>query len=130
MTLDEALYAYLSGGILPLIGTRIYPQALPESVATPTINFFRVSEPYTYTHEGHDAAVETRIQFSCWAKTNKICRSVADQLITALSGFVGTMGGVGGVVIGHCFKANEVDLPEPDAGIYHKAVDFLIGYSL
>lgn len=129
MTLKEALYTYLStyAGLVALIGTRIYPQMLPEGVALPAINFFTVSQPYEYTHDGHDGAIETRMQFSCWAKTSKAVESVAAQLVAALSGYTGLMGGVGGVNIGHSFKSNEVDLPEPDAGIYHKALDFLIG---
>jgi hypothetical protein len=127
MTVEEALRTYLVAipAITGLIGTRMYPIALPAAVTLPAVSYFKVSEPGDYTHQGASHLSEVRIQFSIWAATYVNAQLVLGHLLTALEGYAGTLSGV---PIGHSLLANIRDVPEAEANIYHIAVDFMIGY--
>ena len=133
MQLEQALYAYLTGhaGLSALVGTRVYPEYLPDAPTYPAVVYQRVSGLASYTHDSAVGAGDfdrARIQFDCWADTYAGVKAVRAQLIAALSAYRGTMGGVGGVTIGGVFKANELDWPEREAEKRRAIVDFMFLY--
>ncbi len=127
MTIQEAIRTYLMTvvPVTALIGNRMYDIALPAQVMLPAISYFVVSEPGNYTHQGSSHLRDIRMQFSCWGKTYATARAVVTQVLTALEAYTGTLSGL---PIGHCLLANIRDVPEPEANVYHIAVDFMIGY--
>lgn len=128
MKIEEALVARLAAAATAA-SSRIFPLALQEGSALPALSYFRVSTVRDYTHGGASGLVRARIQVDCWAATYAAVKSLAAQVVASLSGFSGTMGGAGGVLTGRVLAQVEVDLPEPEAGIYHIALDWDIGYS-
>jgi hypothetical protein len=127
MSIETSLRTYIVGipAIVALIGSRMYPVALPPNVTLPAISYFRVSEPGDYTHQGPSRLQDARFQFSCWATTWVGARAIVTALLAALEGYTGTLTGV---FIGHSLLAGMRDVAEPEANIYHIAVDFMIGY--
>lgn len=120
MTIEEAIYSYLSGesGITDLVGTRIYPLVLPQNTEYPAITYYRVSGP-----EHHDKDVAyPRIQLTAWAETYEEAKTVAAEVKAALQRFKGTMGVPGVVVIQGVFQ-NDMDLYDNETGVYYVATD-------
>jgi hypothetical protein len=128
MTLEQALVARLVAAATSA-SSRVYPVALQEGSALPAISYWRVSTVRDYKHGAASGLVQARMQVDCWAATYSAVKTLAAQVVTSLSGYSGTMGGVGGVATGFVFGVGEIDLPEQEAGIHHVAVDFSIGYS-
>jgi hypothetical protein len=128
MNLEQSLAARLVAAATAA-SSRIYPLVLAEGSVLPAISYWRVSTVRDYRHGGASGLVTARMQVDCWAATYAAVKSLAAQVVTSLSGYSGTMGGAGGVATGFSFGVGEVDRPEPEAGIYHVAVDFSIGYS-
>lgn len=111
MVIEEALYAHLaaSAGVAALVSARIYPQTIPQDIALPAIAYQRISGVREYSHGGPSQLAHPRFQFTCQAATYAAAKSLANAVRAALSGYRGTMGGAGGVVVGGCFMVNEVD---------------------
>ena len=86
MTAEAQLYAALSGraGLTALVGTRIYPDALPENVPLPAVVFVRASTNPTYTICGVIVCEDVRLAITGWAKTRTEAEPVGDQIRLAL----------------------------------------------
>ena len=146
MTLEAALFAYLSGltPIQTLLKdattgqTRIYPDVLPEKVTYPAVSYFRVSTAEIVTLDGPTGYADARMQFSIWsANVPKIdgttrggkadVLAVRGALRTALNGYQGVMSGV--TIRGISLEPDsEHDLYEEKTRSYHRAIDFKIAY--
>lgn len=131
MRIEEALYAHLSthAGLTALVGTRIYPQRLPQTPTLPAVTFFRVSGPTIQDFDG-TAKTRARFQLDCWAEGDTAyadAHEVADQVIAALDGYGGQMGGAGGVWC-DATLINDRDLPDPDTGWHRVSQDYEIWY--
>ncbi len=132
MNLEEAIYTYLKthSGLSSLVGTRIYPLVLPQSINLsdgPAVTFFKVSYVGERVLGGSNPkTVRSRFQFSCWAKTYASAKSVAVQIKSALQDYSGTVGGTGGVKILDANPVDERDIYEQDTGVYHVPVDVTI----
>lgn len=88
MSAETQLYALLSGnaGVTALVGTRIYPNLVPESMATPYIGYERVSTNPVATLEGTILAETAGLAVACWDKSPIQAAQVADAVLAALSG--------------------------------------------
>lgn len=114
--IPEALYTALYGIVLG----RCYPIKLPERVVLPALTYFQVSGVENNTHDGYDGTSINRWQISCWARTYKEAKELAEQVKQQLRTFSG------GIVyiVEKSMLGNEMDLYEPDTGIYHIPVEF------
>ena len=126
MTIEEALFAYLTTcqGLASLIGTRLYSLRLPQNPTLPAVTYFKVSRVGERVLGGPNPnTIRARFQFSCWAKSYGVAKSVAGQLKEALQDYSGIMGGPGGVNVLDANPVNEHDFYESDTGLYHIPVD-------
>lgn len=130
MTLDEAQYAYLSTypDLVTLIGTRLYPDTLPQEPTLPAVVYERVSTPRLSQHTGVVAGGQVRMQYTVFALTRASARAIAAQLVAALDGYRGTMGGVGGVAVTVIEIPNEIDQHDPETDRYQTMLDAILGY--
>ncbi len=129
MRIEEALYSYLStyAGLAALVGTRIYPLVLPQNPTLPAITYQKVSRAGERAMSSPSPRVtRSRFQFSCWGTTYGSVKDVAAQLKAALQDYQGLMGGTGGVTVLDADVANEQDIYEPEAFVYHLPVDVMI----
>ena len=110
MTLSQALFNYLStyAGLASLVSTRVYPVALPQGATLPAVTY------------------QARFQFTVWASSYADREAIALQLIAALEGYSGTMGGGSGVVVLAIQGEGETDDYEPSAKVWQAALDFTI----
>jgi len=100
MNVEESLYAELAthGGVAALVGTRIYPEELPQPATLPAITYSLSSTATEHTQrETASTIVIPDMQVQCWAETYSGAKALATQVKAALDGFVGQLGGAGGV---------------------------------
>jgi hypothetical protein len=128
MTLDDAQYAYLSSGVVALIGTRFYPDRLPEEPTLPAVTYQQVSTLRLSQHTGAVAGGQVRMQYTVFALTRASARAIAAQLVAALDGYKGTMGGVGGLAVTVLEIANEIDQHDPETDRYQTMLDAILAY--
>lgn len=128
MTIEAAVIQHLLAhpGVAALVGDRIYPMRLPQRPTYPALTCQKVSGPRVTAKDGPAGLAQARMQVSCWAKSYPDAKAVAEQVRRALAGFSGVMGGAGGVKVEMTQLENEVDMYEPETGIYHVPVDFVI----
>ena len=102
-----AIYDILknNSGVSALVGTRIYPLAIPQDATLPAIQYQKISSRGYYTHDG-EAAVRSRIQISAVAETYEAADDIAGAIQSCLSGY---RNAAAGVRIFSCFLEGERD---------------------
>lgn len=86
MSAETELYAALSAasGLVALVGTRIYPDILPEEHQFPAVVYTRTGTQPVLTVHGGSVGDFTDLQINAWAKTRTAAAAVADQIEAAL----------------------------------------------
>jgi hypothetical protein len=115
----------LVSSVAPSNGT-VFPVKLPQNPTLPAITFFQVSGSRIRTMGGNNLNGRPRWQVSCWARSYLAAKALADQVVLALDGFTGTLGGTGGVEVQGINLENEIDQDEPEVGFYQVILDFTI----
>jgi hypothetical protein len=90
----ENLFSYLST-VGTAAGTRVYPNNMPQDAVMPAVRYFQVSDPLEMSHSGLSALRHPRYQLECYADGNEgylNAKQLAEQMIVAFAGYVGTMG--------------------------------------
>lgn len=119
--IETEIYAYLSSNnaITALVGNRIYPLILPQNYTLPAITYTKISGQRVNAKDGQTGLANPRFQFSCWAKTYLEAKKVADVVRIAMNVFPN----------GTTYMQDEQDFYEPDTGLYHVPVDFIIWHN-
>ena len=128
MALGKSLYAYLItvNALTALVGRRIYPKVLPQGCIMPAITYEQINR-FPLHVMGSDGTLEHVIYWlHCWGETYDSVNDVADQVITALEDFTGTMGSS---TVQRCFYEDRTDLYEPNVSTPHTALEFEIWYT-
>lgn len=86
MSAESTLYTLLTGnpGVTALVGTRIYPDIVPEGKATPYIGYERVATDPVAVMSGPAPAAIARITLACWADTRTAADAVAAAVVAAM----------------------------------------------
>lgn len=86
MSAETELYAVLSGaaGLTALVGTRIYPDAIPEDATLPAVVYARAGTEPVLSVSGQKFAETARLTVSAWAKTRTAAAAAGDQIEAAL----------------------------------------------
>jgi len=105
---EEGLYWHLShdAGVIALVGSRIYPQVIPQDVALPAMAYQRISGPRDHTHSGPSGLARARVQITCSASSYSQAKGVAAAVRESVDGFKGTMLDV---TVGAAFVEDEID---------------------
>ena len=122
--MEEALTSILSG----VAGGRRYWVRAPQSLSTrPYIVMHRVSGNRDMHLTGPSRYLQSRVQLDIYDETYGGTKAVARAVRDAVSGFVGT---IGGVQIQRINIDSERDLPVDDVGeitnLYRTSIDILI----
>ncbi len=86
MSAETDLYAALTAraGLVAIVGTRIYPDAIPEEQDLPAVVYQRSSTSLTTTLANVTVVEEVRFGISAWATTRTVAESIADEIAVAL----------------------------------------------
>ena len=90
----EALVYLLgaSAGVATLVGTRVYPQIVPQTAERPAIAYQRISSIPEHSHSGFSSLSRTRYQLTLEGNTHREALSLALEVRRALSGARNTVG--------------------------------------
>jgi len=125
---EESLATRLeaTAALTALVASRIYPVELPEQATMPAVTYRRIDTPTAHMlSEARSSWEYPRFQVTSWGATYASAKAVNAEVQTALDGFAGTMGGVGGKV---CWVTliSSYDLPDPVTGRKRVMSDFEI----
>jgi len=104
-------------------GDRIYPGRLPQGVVLPAVMWFKVSAGIEYTQSGPEKGREPRYQLDCWAETYLEARTLAEEMIAALSGYRGAMGNE---MVEAAFIEGDRDNNDPETGRHWASLDVIL----
>ena len=129
MTLRTTVYARCIGhaGTAALIGTRCYPDRLPEGATYPALTYFRVSAdnaPFR-SHDGGPTEFETsRVQFNCYAETGDGAAALADQVRLAWDGYSDAC------AVSIAWQVNRIMTREDAINAYRAIVDVMVEHGI
>lgn len=109
--------------IAGLIGSRVYPDILPQSVTYPALTYSEVSGVRVRDFDGPTGRARLRISIHSWSETSLQRNQLADAVRTALDGYAGLMGTTS---VGNIILDNELDIFEEEVPVYRKVQDFII----
>ena len=118
-------------GTAALVSTRVYPDILPQRVATyPAVVLSMVTEDSTIHQAGISGLGMATIQVDVYAKTRLSAAAVMEQIRLALSDYKGTSQSV---VVRHMYPRTGFTTYEPpsdssDLGLYRHSRDFAAAY--
>lgn len=130
MTPEEGLYSYLTAdaNLTTLIGSRIYPNIIPEGSASPAVAYQRISSRRWHPHDGRGGLAQVRVQLTITGDSYQSVKGVAEAIREALDGYEGPMGPGGGLEIEGCLIDNEIDGFDLDTAHQTVRQDYLIMY--
>lgn len=93
--LEEAVYAILTedAAVGALVGTRVYPQAIPQDVALPAVAYSRISTRRVKKRERRELA-RARVQVNAEASSYVGAKTLAAAVVGALDAVQRTIAGV------------------------------------
>lgn len=126
MSLESGLYSALAADatVSSLVGTRIYPEIMPQDVTYPAISYQRISTVRLNMLSGVDDFTQVRIQIDCWddnySDVKTLALAVRDALDDAKL--------LGSQVIQHCYMESMQDLSQVDGDRIDRRVsmDFMV----
>lgn len=135
MTIESALYNELSttAEVTAVVGTRIYPQIAPESVAYPFITYSVITDNPEHHMGGAAGLTHVTMQIDVWAETIAERVSISEVIRNDLDGRTGTMGAEA-LDIRSCFLINRANFIESDAEgksapVFRSSMDFSIWHA-
>jgi hypothetical protein len=96
LEIDEAIRTYLLtvSGVTSLVGTRILPDELAGGIALPCVIYQKISDTKIHSLTGQLNVERPIYQYTAYATTKSVARSIITQLKTALSDYSGTLSGI------------------------------------
>jgi hypothetical protein len=94
MLAAEALVFLLgsNAGVATMVGSRVYPQIVPQTADRPAIAYQRISAIPEYSHSGFSSLTRTRYQLTLEGNTHMEALSLALAVRRALAGKTNTVG--------------------------------------
>jgi len=127
--IESVIYSRLSGyaGLTALVGTRIYPNFVPQNTAAPCVSFQLVASVEPQAMGAGTGVIRSRFQFSVFvAKDNLLSgKNVMAQVKAALKRYRDSGSSP---VVQDTFFLNEVDIYDSETEEHQLIVDFEIIY--
>lgn len=128
MSAENVVYALLTGAgaVTAIVGTRIYPDYLPEKQPTPAIVYEQIS---SVRAPAIDAAASThvtrsRIQVNVLSADRVVAKTLRDAVVAAAQF---QRGAIAGVTVHSVLHAGEGPASyDQQLGLYFRPIDFLI----
>jgi hypothetical protein len=129
MTLETDLRTHIlaSSGLSALIGTRLYPDRLPQNATLPAVVYQEVSSvPVDHVHGAAGRLVRSRYQFTVWAATRASAKTIDEAIRARIDGTGRST--IGTTAIHAILRQERVSGWDFDADDDHVATDYYIWY--
>ena len=112
MSLETGLYTALTSDstVSGLVGSRIYPEIMPQGVTYPAISYQRISTVRTVMLSGVDDFTQVRVMIDCWDDSYSGAKALASAVKSAIDGVTV----LGAQSIQHCMMDSMTDLSQID----------------
>lgn len=124
--IEAAVYSILTADstLSALVGTRIYPNVVPQDVTLPAVAYQRISTSRVYSHSpGVSQLARPRFQFTSVARSYSDVKAVANALRGALDAYGGT---AASVLVFTMLSQNEFDTFSDDGDLHTVRQDFYV----
>jgi len=130
--IEPALFSLVTGnaGVAALIGTRMYPETLPQAPTYPAIIYQVITGESHYAMQAPSQLARIRVQFDLYAERKADAVALEKAFMAALSGYRGTAG-TPPVEIQGAFRVMETNafessLDKAGPKVRRKTIDFEI----
>jgi hypothetical protein len=118
-------------GLIPYVGSRVYPVKMPQNASLPVITFQRISGERVFAMDKGSGLAFPRFQIDVWSKSYKEVKEIAEQVRLALEGYRNISSGVdinGILYLGDTdeFSSEGTDLQQE---IFRVSMDFRIWHN-
>jgi len=126
VSFESDLFTQLSGfaGLSVLVGSKIYPDHVPQKAEAPYLSYLEIYRDKNYTYAGYNGTSTISIQISVFAPARDQVRLVADEVSRSMAEWPLTNSKVG-----FAYQDNEVSTWREDLNLYEIDMDFDIFYS-
>lgn len=129
-TMEAALVSLLTTGspnpVSDIVGTRVYPDVLPQGVTYPAIRYARISTPRYRDFSGPAGRARPRFQIDCYGTGKADVLSLAAAVRAVLDGYAGTSATVR---IDASAAEDEGGSYEDDVEVYRERIDFIFSHT-
>lgn len=129
-TFEAGLYSFLTvtaSGVIALVGNKVYPLRAPDTLPSPPyITYQKITGRRDTTHDGNSGLANPQFQINCWSTTYLSAKTLALEVVKALNGYKGAMGGTARVA---SFVNNELDMFDPKTKLYSSIVEVIFWHS-
>lgn len=125
---EAGLRSYLTTHpeVSALVGTRVYPLALPQGVTLPAVTYQLIASVRQPAYDGIARLTQARFQIDCWAETYASLVQLARAVTGALDGYEGPLGDA----VAHEVRiVSAVDGREPETALWRRTIDVTVWYS-
>lgn len=136
--MQEGLFGYLTAqaGITALTGSRVYPLVIPQrsydEVSRQPCLVYTVSRERAVSFSGTNNLVSASVQLDSYARTYAEALTLAAAVRTALVDFSGTWTSTaspqGVTKVQRVFIRNEIELTDPEPGLYRVMQEYQVWY--
>ncbi len=130
MNYEQALVKKMEAttAITNLVGTRIYPNIIPQDASLPAIAYKTTASSEMIAHDKTLILQKVTVQMTVRAATYASGKSVIAALKSTFRGFTGSMGGTGGITVYFTALENELDEYDKDSGHGTSRIDIRSNY--
>lgn len=128
-----SLRSYLAQqlSVRDIVSSRIFPDALPQSVTLPAVTYRKISGLHEHYLEGYAGFATARVTFDCYATTRTVANTIAENIASELNGLRGTYTSVD--ILSVLFDSGPETYEEApqdgsDEHRYYTTIDFLVNY--
>lgn len=133
-SVEASLFSLLTTGspnaVAAIVGTRVYPDVLPQGVLYPAIRVQRISTPRAQYRalDGRAEYASPRMQVDCWALSRSGALALAQAVYGMLEGHHATVAGLRIDAISTEDEGGdaEVDIGPNGATVFRERLDFII----
>lgn len=125
--MEDRLIAYLQDDtdVTTLLGSRMYPDTLPQGATLPALVYQRIDTPRTHVHGEASVLPRPRIQMHFWATTLAKCWEAADAVRKCLDGYRGE---IDDITVCRIVILSEWSTYEPETGLRSVIQDYQVTY--
>lgn len=120
----------LDAGVQAVVGERIHPLVIPQGergiAAMPCLVYQVITRERRKTRCGTSALVKTSLQIDAYGRSYAQCKSASETCVAALLDFRGSAAGVS---IQDVALGTEIDLIDPEPGLYRVSNTFDIWHT-
>ena len=135
-TAEASLFSILTEGspnaVAAIVGTRVYPDVLPQTPTLPAIRFQRISTPRSQyrTLDGHAGYASPRFQIDCFTMSRSSALALAQAVYGLLEGFTGTVAGLRVDYVSTEDEAGDIEIDAAADGrdIYRQRLDVFLAH--